>query len=247
MFLYDSNLKTYYSNLINDDHYLSGFGTKSLGDGRQYGVIENFLIRNKIPFKKVIIPDQIHSVNIEIINKDVDKIRIEDTDGLITQEGGIVLTAVTADCLPMVMVDKKIGLIGISHQGWRGSIKKMAQKMVEKALSLGSKIEDLKVALGPSVGQCCYDVDDDRYFQFKSEFDGYSEKIFHRQAGRWHLNLVLLNFLLLQEIGLKKEQIDYFPFCTTCDQKKFFSFRKYKKSKNYQYGEMLNFIVKIND
>lgn len=244
MILYDSNLKIYYSNLINDDKYFSGFGTRKIGDGRRYQVVENFFIKNKIEFKKIIIPDQIHSTNVELIDKKINKIRIEDTDGLISFEEKTVLTVVTADCLPMIMVDKNTGLIGISHQGWRGSVKRIAQKMVKKAIDLGSKSDDIKVSFGPSIGQCCYSVDEERYYQFKQEFDGYSDKIFHWQKGQWHLNLVLLNYLLLLEVGIKKENIDFFSFCTKCDKENFYSFRRYKERKKDEYGEMISFIVK---
>lgn len=243
MILFNKNLKIYYSTLINDDRYFSGFGTKDIGDGRKIETILKFLKINQIDYKKIVIPDQIHSVNIEVFeNKNNDLIqRIDDTDGIITTEKNIFLTVITADCLPMIIVDKNLGAIGISHQGWRGSVKKMAQKMVEKFVQLGSNLKDIKVALGPHIGQCCYDIDEDRYYQFKQEFDGYSEKIFHWQQGRWHLNLGLLNYLLLQEIGLQKHQIDFFPFCTKCNKKQFFSFRRDKKE---NYGEMLSFIIK---
>lgn len=243
MISYDSSLKIYYSSLINDDNYFSGFGTRDLGDGRRVETIIKFLKTNNINFKKIVIPDQIHSVNIEIFEtKNSDLIeRIEDTDGVITREKNVVLTVVTADCLPMIVVDKKQGLIGISHQGWRGSIKKMAQKMINKMKDQGSDIGDIKVGLGPHIGQCCYNIDEDRYYQFKQEFNGYTDKIFHWQKGQWHLNLGLLNYLLLQDVGLKPNQIDFFPFCTKCNKKQFFSFRRDKKE---DYGEMVSFILK---
>ena len=171
---------------------------------------------------------------IEKINK------IEETDGLITKDSGVILTVITGDCCPLIFVDKKLGIIGIAHLGWRGSMKRMAQKMIDQMVSAGADVNFIKVALGPSIGECCYDVDDDRYYEFVEEFDGYSEKIFHRRHGKLHLNLTLLNYLLLLEKGIKKENIDYFPFCTKCDKNRFFSFRRDKKQ---DYGEMLSFIM----
>lgn len=243
MIIFDPNLNIFSSSLINKNNYFSGFGTKQLGDGKHR--LENifkFLETNNINYAKIVIPEQIHSTNIEVFKTESkDKlVKIEETDGVITKEKGAVLIAVTADCCPMIFVDKNKEIIGISHQGWRGSVKRMAQKMVNKMKELGSDIDKIKVAIGPSIGECCYDIDDDRYYEFKEEFDGYSGKIFHHRQGKWYLNLSLLNYLLLIEIGIKKENIDYFPFCTKCDKERFFSFRRDKKLTE---GEMFSFIV----
>ena len=72
------------------------------------------------------------------------------------------------------------------------------------------------------------------------EFDGYADKIFHRHQGKLHLNLALLNYLQTKELGVPEKNIDHFPFCTRCDKKRFFSFRRDKKQ---DYGEMFSFIV----
>ena len=243
MITYDSDLKIFSSSIINDESYFSGFGTKALGDGRKIEAIVNFFQINNLRFKKIVIPEQIHSVNIEVFQPKTQENleKISETDGVITKEGGTVLTVVTADCSPLIFCDKSQGVIGISHQGWRRSVKRMAQKMVEKMIEAGSEIDNIKVAIGLSIGECCYDIENDRYYEFKEEFDGYSDKIFHFFRGKWHLNLSKLNALLLLEKGVKKENIDYFPFCTKCDKERFFSFRRDKKS---EYGEMFSFIVR---
>jgi len=242
MITYDSNLKILSSSLISDDRFFAGFGSKEIGDARHLENVLNFFNYNNIFYKKIIIPEQIHSTNISFFtSQDNEKInKIEETDGLITKDSGVILTVITGDCCPLIFVDKKLGIIGIAHLGWRGSMKRMAQKMIDQMVSAGADVNFIKVALGPSIGECCYDVDDDRYYEFVEEFDGYSEKIFHRRHGKLHLNLTLLNYLLLLEKGIKKENIDYFPFCTKCDKNRFFSFRRDKKQ---DYGEMLSFIM----
>jgi len=243
MITYDPSLKIFTSSLISDESYFSGFGTKELGDGMKIENIVKFLSDNEINYDKLVILGQIHSTNIEYAtNFSSDKInKIEDTDGVITDTKKIVLAVRTADCLPIVYVDKNAGIIGISHQGWRGSLKKMTVKMVEKMVYIGAKKEAIKVAIGPGIGLCCYDVDDDRYYDFIQELDGYSEKIFHNFKGRKHLNLTLLNYLLLLSCGIKKENIDFFPFCTSCDSKRFFSFRKSRKK---DFEETFSLVMK---
>ncbi len=243
MITYDSNLKIFYSTLINNEKFFGGFGTRYLGDGRRIDNIFNFFNNNVISYKKIVIPEQIHSTNVSVFNSSlVDNIeKISETDGVITKDVNSVLTVITADCSPIMFVEKQYGIIGISHQGWRGSVKRLGQKMIKKIVELGGKKENIFVAIGPSIGECCYDIDDERYYQFIEEFDGYSKKIFHRRQGKLHLNLSLLNYLQLKEIGIPEKNIDHFPFCTRCDKKRFFSFRRDKKE---DYGEMMSFVVK---
>ncbi len=243
MLTYDPVLKIFYSSKINDRYYFGGFGTRALGDARHVDNIFNFFNQAGISYKSIVIPDQIHSVNIAVVDEETLGIltKIEDVDGVITKNSEVILTVRTGDCLPIIYADKKNSLIGISHQGWRGSLKKMAQRMIEKMLTLGSKKEDILIAFGPSIGDCCYDIDDDRYYSFLAEFDGYSDKIFYRRGGKWFLNLSLLNYLLLLDIGIPKKNIDFFPFCTKCDKDRFFS---YRRDKNKDYKEMLSFILK---
>jgi YfiH family protein len=242
MIIFDEQRNIFYSTIINDEVFFSGFANKSIGDARKVNTILNFLKKEDISYKHIVIGEQIHSSNVELITKQNltgEIIKIEDTDGLVTQLDNVVLTVRTANCVPVIYVEKERKVIGISHNGWRGTIKKISQKLIEKMQDLGADIKKITIAFGPSIGQCCYKIDEDRYWQFKAEFDGYSEKIFSWRNG-WYLNLSLLNYLLLIDSGIKKENIDFFPFCTSCDKKRFFSFRRDKKE---NYGEMLSFIV----
>lgn len=243
MITYDSNLKIFSSTLINDEKFFGGFGTRALGDGRKIDNIFNFA-QTYIPnFKTIVIPEQIHSTNVTIFTSNlIDNLeRISETDGIITKDSNSVLIINTADCSPIIFAEKQQGIVGISHQGWRGSVKRLGQKMIKKIVELGGKKENIFVAIGPSIGECCYNIDDERYYQFVEEFDGYADKIFHRRQGKLHLNLSLLNYLQVKEIGIPIKNIDHFPFCTSCDRKRFFSFRRDKKE---DYGEMLSFVVK---
>ena len=243
MIKFDNNLQIFSSSIINKDPIFSGFGTKAQGNGQNIETLFNFFNSNKMSYTKIIIPDQIHSVNIATFeNSNNEKLeKIIETDGVVTKEANIILTVITGDCCPIIFSDKENGVIGISHQGWRGSVKRMAQKMIDKMLVIGADLSKIKIALGPSIGECCYDVDDDRYYEFREEFDGYADKIFYTRAGRKHLNLTLLNYLLLLEKGIPKENIDHFPFCTRCDKKRFFSYRRDKRE---EFGETFSFIVK---
>jgi YfiH family protein len=243
MIVYQEETKIFTSLLINNNSYFSGFGTKAVGDGRKVQNILHFFELNKLPITKIVIPEQIHSTNIVFFQSQNQQLveTVSETDGIITGAKNTALIVITADCQPIVYIDKKNELIGISHQGWRGSLKRLPQKMIKEMLKSGANVDDIFVALGPAIGQCCYTIDEDRYYQFLEEFNGYSDKIFSYVGGQRHLNLGLLNYLQLLDMGIKKNHIDFFPFCTSCDKNRFFSFRREKKNLP---GEMINFIFK---
>ncbi len=246
MILYNQILKAYYSTLVNSDKFFFGFSTREIGDGRRIETIFNFLNQHKISFEKVIIPEQIHSANVELVEKKNNPeiiLRANDTDAVITKKINYLLTVVTADCLPIIFIEEKTGIIAISHQGWRGTIKKIGLKIIDQIISLGGNINKIKIIIGPGIGQCCYSINEERYYQFLEEFDGYSKKIFFWRKNQIFFNLLKLNYLLFINKEIKKENIDFFPFCTFCQKDKFFSYRRYKQ-KNDHYGEMLSFVMK---
>lgn len=243
MIIFEDKLQAYISTIINDDDITSGFGTNKLGDGRWTPTIVAETLRIGKPNCKIVRLGQIHSINIAYLDKISDEhiLKIEETDGLISSLPNILLTSLTADCLPLILADKKNGLVGISHQGWRGSLKNMAGKMIGKMVEYGANKQMIKVAIGPSIGQCCYDVDDDRYYSYLEELDEYADQVFIYRHGKQHLNLLKLNYLQLISSGLKHENIDYFPFCTVCNKQKFFSYRRDRKKNT---GDMLNFVIR---
>lgn len=246
MITYNPDLKIFYSTLINDGRYFSGFGTRELGDARTIETILKYFREQAISFKKLVFLEQIHSTNIEVLQDSkshVEVEKLEDKDGVVSNLSELILIVRNADCVPIVFVDKMSGVIGISHQGWRGCLKNMATKMVNTFSNLGSKTSNLICSIGPAIGACCYDIDDDRYYNFLEQFDGYSNKIFFKKKSRWHISLTLLNYLQLIDSGVKKENIDFFPFCTKCDSKRFFSRRR---SKTENFEKMFNFVMKLS-
>ena len=244
MIQFDSQKNFFCSTLINDGSYFSAFCCKKLGDARRSHNITTALTALNVDYAKLVIPQQIHSTNIELFtlrNSNPLEI-ISETDGVITENLKTVLTVRTGDCLPIIFVDKKRELIGISHQGWKGSLRKMIVKMIDKMIDHGASLENIKIAIGPGIGECCYNVEEDRFYEFADALNGMTDKIFHYFRGERHLNLLKLNYLLLIERGIKPENIDTFPFCTFCDKKRFFSYRRDKRE---DYGEMLSFVLKI--
>jgi len=224
--IYDKKIGIYFSTKINDNDFFSGFGTKKTK-------LKQIVGRDRRIFQL----KQIHSDKIvcfNYLNKQ------EEGDGMYTNDKHVVITVQTADCVPIIYADKKKKIIGISHQGWKGTQLRLTQKMIRQFLNLNSMIKDLRVAIGPSIGSCCYNIDEERLKIFKVEFASYPQSVFDIHLDKPFLNLSYLNYLQLIEMGLNKEQIDFFPFCTKCHEKHFYSFRRdglpIKK-------EMTNFVV----
>ncbi len=241
--IYDKTKKLFLSSLINHNGIYGGFGTKTFCNGLQINNIINLKKTFSVNCQNIVVLKQIHSTNIKLI-KPIDLQNqftvIEDTDGVITKENNVALVVRTADCVPMIIVDAGKGIVGISHQGWRGSLKKMAQLMVSAVEQIGGSRRQLTVALGPAINLCCYSVTEDRYLQFREVFDGYSKKVFKYFNHRFYINLIYLNYLQLIDIGINPKHIDYLPICTCCDSGRFFSFRR---EHPHCRGEMISFVI----
>lgn len=233
MITYNEKLKIYESSLI-PSHYFAGFSTRELGDGTLRSTILKFLKDNNISLNKLITLNQTHSANVAIYDNDYEDV-IHDTDGVITSLQNVALAVKTADCCPILFVDTKKGVIGASHQGWKGSAAGLPAKMISRIQDLGSKIEDIRVVIGPTVGDCCYDVGEDIAAQF-------STASVVTRDGKIYLNIAKHNYLKLRDIGIRAENIDFFPFCTKCNDKHFFSYRREGKALS---GEMFSFTVRL--
>jgi len=244
MIKYDPNERMFVPTKLLDESVFSGFSTRQLGDGVKVETLFHFFKNNGLPFGKVVVLDQIHSTNIcKYKNKDKDDFeKISETDGIVSSDSDIVFVIRTADCLPILFYDPVSKTVGASHQGWRGSKKKMAFKMVEAMVSQGADKKSIRAAIGPAINDCCYEISPELFDEFLIDFNGYSKQIFSLRKNRIYLNLVKFNFLQLIQAGLSTKNIDFFPFCTYCDRERFFSYRRDKTKEGF--AEMFSFISK---
>lgn len=217
--------------------FFSGFGTKQVCDSRENTVLEEFLREYDVSFESICVPQQVHGVAIAVLQDSPESRPI--SDGLITSTSHHAIGVKTADCVPILFVDKKARRIGVSHQGWKGTYERMPQKMIESLIQQGSQRENILVAIGPAIGMCCYSIDSNREKLIRDRFPVWQKEVLVSKNGKVYLNLLRLNVLLLEEAGLSRSQIDFFPFCTYCDQEHFFSYRRGKKLED----EMVHFII----
>jgi YfiH family protein len=181
------------------------------------------------PRMQFIVANQTHSDNIKIISHnnnswltDIKAHAIENCDALITNEKNIMLTILTADCVPVLLFDKNKKVVAVIHAGWKGTEQQITAKTVNKMKELfQSNPEDIIAGIAPSIGKCCYEVEWNVAKHFQNIKNGYEEK-----ANKQMVDLPYINKIQLLESGLKEENIECSNICTSCEVEEYFSYRK---------------------
>lgn len=186
-----------------------------------------------VSVENFVFTDQTHTTNVlQVTEKDAGKGILrerdyQDVDGLITNVKGLVLSTFFADCVPLYFVDPVHEAIGMSHSGWRGTVRRMGKATIEAMeQTFGTKPSDLICAIGPSICQDCYEVSEDVAEEFKSAFPGYEREILLEKGnGKYQLDLWKANEIVLEDAGVEKEHIAVTNLCTCCNPKLLFSHR----------------------
>ena len=147
---------------------------------------------------------QIHS---NIVNKvDKDNIgQIIDGDAIITNEKNVPLLILTADCVPVVLVDKVNKAVGLVHAGWRGTYGKICSETLQSMKeNYNTNTEDVVAIIGPSIGKCCYEVSYDLVEKFSALLPNADEKIYEIRDEKYYLDLWEINTQILKEFGVLK-------------------------------------------
>ena len=172
--------------------------------------------------------NQTHTTNVAVVRAEDKGKRFMETDGMITNVPGICLVTFYADCVPLYFVDPLHHAIGLSHSGWRGTVQKIGEVTIKKmAEEYGSNPKDMKVAIGPSICQDCYEVSLDVIEEFKNAFDQkHWDKFFYeKDNGKYQLNLWEANRIIFTEAGICPENISMPNICTCCNPEFLFSHR----------------------
>jgi YfiH family protein len=153
-------------------------------------------------------------------------------DGLVSDARGVALAVFVADCIPALLADPRTGAFAAVHAGWRGTVAGVLPAAV-RALHehFSARAEDLRVALGPAIGPCCFEVGPEVVEAFERGLPGArAAGVFvdaaPAVAGKTHVDLKAANRLLLERAGVAPAFIDAGAECTSCDRARFFSFRR---------------------
>jgi YfiH family protein len=146
-------------------------------------------------------------------------------DGLVSDRPGTVLGAFAADCIPLVFADPVARVCGAAHAGWRGTLSGVAANVVARMSELGSEPRHVRVALGPSIGPCCFEVGAEVVEEFRAVF-GDLDRMVVSGPRRDHIDLRVAMRAGLERAGVQSEHIDAEPPCTMCQPDRFFSYRR---------------------
>lgn len=149
-------------------------------------------------------------------------------DALVSDQAGVLVGVKTADCVPILLVDPSTPAVAAIHAGWRGSAANIAAEAVRRmAARWKTRPENLRAAIGPSIGVCCYEVGPEVASRFERWFPATTNR---------HLDLPAINETQLRAEGIT--DIWKSGECTFCMAKRFYSFRRERE----QAGRMVSFI-----
>jgi YfiH family protein len=185
-------------------------------------------LKKLYPSMSFIVANQTHSANVKVINeaketgwKNLNE-AIEDCDALITNLSNVMLTILTADCVPILLFDPVNNVVAAVHAGWKGTQQEIVKKTVEKMQKVfNSNPKELLAGIAPSIGECCYEVDWNVAQHFEHIKDAYTQ-----EEEKYMLNLPHINKTQLLEAGLTEENIELSNVCTACEVEHYFSYRK---------------------
>jgi YfiH family protein len=148
-------------------------------------------------------------------------------DILVTAERGVPLAIFTADCLAIVLYDPSARALGVAHVGWRGTVRGASQAAVRALGEVGARPGSLRAAIAPSIGPCCYEVDEPVTAELARAFgERWRAWVTPSRGGHVMLDLWSANEALLVEAGVAPESIENPRLCTACHPDLLYSYRR---------------------
>jgi len=180
---------------------------------------------------QLVFPKQTHTATVKTIttgfidmNKEAKKHFLNETDAVITNLQDICIAVKTADCVPVLLFDSKRKVVAAVHAGWRGTVQNIVFVAIQKMIKeFGTDPLDLIAGIGPSISSEVYEVGEEVWKQFESEFYLASNP---EKADKKLLNLWSANYQQLIKAGVPAEQIEVARTCTFSDPDRFFSARR---------------------
>lgn len=218
---------TRYGGVSTEAHLLS----MNLGHGRgdsEETLAENyrrFLLAADLPYP-MLSAQQIHSDLVLKVDRFPEKNEnLPQCDGFVTNIPGVTLVVKIADCLPILLEDADVGVIGAVHAGWRGSARSIVLRALDKMEALGARRENIRAVIGPRIGPCCFEVKEDFVLEYLSLTGEFGRNFLYTRGDKIFCDLPSLNKELLITGGVRAEHIEDSGLCTCCDPKTFFSHR----------------------
>lgn len=176
---------------------------------------------------RLVLPSQVHKTRIVNVTSKTTKEDVMETDALITSERGICIAVMSADCVPILLYDKKNQVVAAVHSGWRGTVARILEKTLDtmqKQFSTQGK--DLLAGIGPSVCQESYEVGEEVVNEVTNAFGRESDLMVLKPNNKAQLDLWKANKIQLLNFGVNERAIEISDLCTVKNNNHFFSARK---------------------
>lgn len=175
-----------------------------------------------------VVANQTHSNHVHIIDRKEmqgwERLEdaVEDCDALVTDQENVIVTILTADCVPILLYDPVKRVVAAVHAGWRGTEGEIVIKTVSAMKRrFGTDPSDILAGVAPAIGKCCYEVGED----VASHFSAYPDAM-DRQGEKSMLDLPAINKSQMVSAGILEEHIEMSGICTACEVETFFSYRR---------------------
>jgi len=180
-----------------------------------------------IPANQLFFPSQVHKTRIVTVTSTTSVADLQETDALVTNERGLCLAVMSADCVPILLYDKKNQAIGAVHSGWKGTVARILEKTLRVMTdTYGTQGKDVIAGIGPSVSQDSYEVGDEVVQEVHQAFGQSSGLLIPQRDNKAKLDLWKANQLQLLEFGVDSSSIEISDLCTIKNNQHFFSARK---------------------
>ena len=181
---------------------------------------------------------QMHGVDVRLVRSVEDTLQPEKAlgetvycDALTTATPRILVGVKTADCVPILLADPQTGACAAVHAGWRGTVSRIVARALENlGAEYGTRPGDVRAAIGPAAGGCCYEVGGEVIEAFREKFPGSDSLFTPTREGHALVDLQRANREQLAAAGLSPENIHTAPLCTMCRTDLFFSSRREKRA-----------------
>lgn len=181
---------------------------------------------------------QHHSADVAVI--DAPTLERPRADAMVTNQPGLALGILTADCQPVLFADTKAGVIGAAHAGWKGALDGVLSRTVEAMEALGAKRQNISAAIGPCISQAAYEVGPEFFEDFLMQDQSFSRFFAGGEGDRMQFDLPGFGLHMLREAGVG--DAEWIGHCTYGDEARFFSYRRTTHRREADYGRLISVI-----
>jgi len=148
-------------------------------------------------------------------------------DALVTDQPGVTVAVRTADCVPVLVYDRRRRAVAAIHAGWRGALAGVVPRTIDLMISRFKVVEsDLRVSIGPSAGPCCYEVDETVLAPLRGGSSDWQAVVRDERGTKARLDLRELVRQQVVQVGIRPEQVTTVNLCTICHSDLFYSYRR---------------------